>query len=706
MSEDVKLRFGDLRMLVRLAKYLRSYKSTVVFALLALVISTVAELLIPVILQRAIDDYILPQYRTLTPEADPTEFLQGLRSEGLDTHTWIHSGPTILVPVQDADQLTRDGSLGDELRESLSRGLSQDIFLAVDLETSETLSPILQRHPELVDALVGAGPIFGIEQQLFDSLDSDLRAELRKEDFSGLGRSGLVLLVVLAASLVFSFGQIYFTTAAGQGVMKDLRIDLFDHVLRQKNGYLQNIPVGTLVSRVSSDVETINELFSSVLTSLIKDLSIMIGVVVTLFLLQPTLGLITLATLPPVLIVTLLFRTKARAAYRRVRHWVSEVNRFLSEHLGGMSLIHAFARERRVLDDFSTKNTELQKANLGEMYVFASFRPLVDLFSTTSIAVVIYFGAREYLSGFVSLGILVAFINLIRKFYEPVMDMSEKFTILQSAMAGSERVFGLLDEDERIDESDSAECDSRGIQGAIRFDQVKFSYKEGEQILKGLSFSVQPGEKVAIVGSTGAGKTTISNLLTRLWDIQGGTIWLDGVPLPKYRLQDLRSAVQPIQQELSLFSDTIRENILLGKSLSDERLWEVLELVQAKDFVAALPDGLDTVLSEKATNLSTGQRQLLAFARILVQDPRVLILDEATANIDTETESLIQRALKTVLEGRTSLIIAHRLSTIRDVDRILVLSGGTLAEAGTHDQLMAARGLYAKLYRLQFEQPA
>jgi ATP-binding cassette subfamily B multidrug efflux pump len=700
-TEEVISKKSDTSMFIRLLAYLSPYKIVVFFALFTLLLSTASDLLVPVVLQNAIDSYLLPQYVALDHQDQETilDLQEILRiHHRVETKT---SGLSLFINLQDGQQLLNDLTIDQDLKDFLQPLDSNPIMVVVDISEPETF----QRYNELnlSEFARGVYPIVGIPRERLQSLDQQDRSLLLRSNLEGLLRAGFTLLVLMALSLIFTFSQIFFTAKAGQGVMKDLRLELFGHILHQKMGALQDVPVGTLVSRVTNDVETINELFTTVLTSLIKDVAVMVGVVITLMVLDQRLGLITLATLPPVLILTYFFRLKARAAYRRVRHWVSEVNRYLAEHLSGMIIIHGFSQQERVEQEFGQRNTELLKANISEMNVFTVFRPLVDLLATVSTAVVIYFGAGFYQSNFLTLGILVAFINLIRKFYEPVMDMSEKFTLLQSAMAGSERVFQVLDNDQRIPNHTDQRINIHGIQGAVRFNHVEFSYKDGEPILQDLSFNIVPGQRLAVVGTTGAGKTTLANVLTRLWDIQAGEIFLDGVPISAYHLNDLRSAIMPIQQDISLFSQSIRDNILLGKELPDTKIWEMLEIAQAKDFIQALPDGLDTILSERAVNLSTGQRQLLAFARILAQDPRVIILDEATANIDSETEKRIQKALTAILSGRTSIIIAHRLSTIRDADSIMVLSHGRVVEQGTHEELLLHNGVYSNLYKLQFE---
>ena len=537
--------------------------------------------------------------------------------------------------------------------------------------------------------------------------------------------------IFLILAFIFTFVQTWASGKMTQSVMKDMRIELFKKTLSQSTGFLSRHPVGRIVTRLTSDVQTMDEFFTTVLVAFLKDIFIMAGTLVTMFMLSPRLALVVLITLPPVVVLTFISRVKARDAFRRHRTASSKVFAYLAERLAGMQVVQYFRQEKKSFNEFKKENGELLDANLGEMYVFATFRPLVEWFSTLTMAVLIVVGSKLALSLSVSLGVLIAFINLVQMFFNPVTDIAEKYTMLQSAMAGGEKVFKLMDTNEQIKEFNTREhgeekisvqktlCSpnlmydmssavqnsslTSSIKGYIEFDNVRFAYKEGEEVLKGLSFSVNAGETTAIVGFTGAGKTTIINVLARLWDINSGEIRLDGVSIKNIPLAKLRNSVMPVNQDVTLFSGTIEENISLGLNLSSEEIMEAAKTVCAHEFISALPEGYKTVLSERASNISAGQRQLISFARVIAHNPRVVILDEATSSIDTETERLIQFGMKKVLAGRTSFVIAHRLSTIRDADRILVLSNGRLVEEGRHEELIAKNGIYAGLYKLQYE---
>jgi len=511
-------------------------------------------------------------------------------------------------------------------------------------------------------------------------------------------------LAALIIVFAFTFIQTWTSNLMTQRVMKDMRIDLYKKTLSQSTGFLSRHPVGRIVTRLTSDVQTMDEFFTTVLVAFLKDIFIMAGTLVTMFLLSPQMALVMLVIFPPVIVLTLISRVKARDAFRRQRTASSKVYSYLAERLAGMQVVQYFRQEKKSAKEFKEGNRELLDANLGEMYVFATFRPIVEWLSTFTLAAILVVGSKLVLSMSLSLGVLIAFINLVQMFFNPVTDIAEKYTMLQSAMAGGEKVFKLMDTNEQI--PDTGKDDTAPVRGHVEFDNVHFAYKEGEDVLKGLSFSIKPGEMTAIVGFTGAGKTTIINVLARLWDINSGEIRLDGISIKNIPLEQLRASIMPVNQDVTLFSGTIEENISLGLDLSSDEIIEAAKTVHAHEFISALPDGYKTELSERAANISTGQRQLISFARVIAHNPRVVILDEATSSIDTETERLIQLGMKKVMADRTSFVIAHRLSTIQGADRILVLSNGRLVEEGRHEELVKKDGIYAGLYRLQYDEMA
>jgi len=553
----------------------------------------------------------------------------------------------------------------------------------------------------LVALMVSAGAELAVPVLLQSGIDQGVM----KKDLGHLTLVSAGILGMVLIGMVASFFQVYLLSRVTQDVMKDLRTSVFGHFQRQSSRYLHNHPVGKLVSAVTSDVATLSDFFNTLFTSLLKDFLVMIGVVVTLFFLNAPLAGFTVLSLPPVLILVALFRVWSRGAFRRVRAQVSRVNAFLSEHIQGISIVQLFGRERKSREAFGIENRELLGANLTELMVNAVFRPLIDVLWAITLGFLIWFGTGLSLEHTLTLGVLIAFINLVGRFYQPVGSLAENFTQLQSALAGGERVFGFLADTQRIVDDGTVSL-SDASRGTIDFESVRFRYLPDEPVLNGLTFHVEEGQTVALVGYTGAGKTTITSLLTRMWDIDEGAIRFGGIDLREFRLDSLRGGIQSVLQDVFLFTGTIYDNIDLGRGLPLTTIEEVCRHVQAHRFIEALPEGYQTILTEGATNLSAGQRQLISFARVLAQNPRVLILDEATANIDTETETLIQQALGEMLKNRTSLVIAHRLSTIRQAHKILVLDQGQIAEEGTHDELMARRGFYYNLYRLQYEKGA
>jgi ATP-binding cassette subfamily B protein len=674
----------------RIMGYVKPYWAMALAGVAALLLSTLGELAMPLVSQRIIDAALMPAWRRVAAaQSARVSALTGKRPEA-SIGAWDYYPASALRGLSGAEEkaMTASGALDPDSWYLFRLGSDAG-------ERSTAMRELAARHESSRE--YGA-----LRKAELAKLDKAQARSIRGKDLEYLSRAMVLFGLILILVLLTSFAQTYWTSLIGQRVMKDIRMELFGRTVRRSLAFISRHPVGRLVTRMSSDVETINEFFTSVVIAFMKDLSVMAGVLAALFVLDWKLALIAVCTLPPVLVATLMSRVRARDAFRRQRIWLSKVNSFISEHLSGIQVVKLFNRERASMAEFGSRNGKLLAAGMGEMYVFAVFRPLVDLFSSISSGVVIYFGASLFMSLSISLGTLIAFINLIRMFYSPVMDISEKYTLLQSAMAGGERVFALLDADERIPDEGKRPLPDP-LRGHIEFDRVSFSYKQGEQVIRDLSFQVRPGELVAIVGYTGAGKTTIANLITRLWDVDSGEIRVDGVPVKEAPLDDLRRAIQPVLQEVFLFSGSVRDNISLGADMDDERVRKAARIVGADDFIMGLPEGYATKLSEGAGNISAGQRQLVSFARVVAHDPRVIILDEATSNIDTETERLIQRGLKGLLAGRTSIVIAHRLSTIQHADRILVLGHGRLLESGSHQELLEKRGLYYNLYRLQYE---
>jgi ATP-binding cassette subfamily B protein len=684
----------DSKISLRILSYLKPYKALAAVALLALGLSTAGELLIPVLEQRLIDRAVMARFLLLRPGASSPALSAAAEktlAELASVKGTIAAGDALFVPQ---DQSARfSGGAEQELREAGI--LESGAWYAFAVSGEQTA--IVEKHAGLF--LRGEGAA-AIRVEDLSALEPAERRVIRKNDLSLITTTVMTLFAALASVFVCTFIETISSVLIGQKVMKDIRLALFKKTASQSTAFLSRHPVGRIVTRLSGDVETINEFFTNVLIAFLKDISVMAGAVVTLFLLSPRLGLVTVFTLPPVILVTGFSRVKARDAFRKQRVASSRVNSYISERLSGVQAVQLFLGEKRSQREFALRNGEFLKANLAEMFVYAIFRPIIDFLSALTTATVIAVGAAFVLKLSLSLGVLIAFINLVALFYAPVMDIAEKYTLLQSAMAGGERVFALLDTEEKIPDAGTRVLSP--VRGRVAFRGVSFAYKEGEPVLNGLSFTVESGEMAAIVGYTGAGKTTITNVLTRLWDIQEGSVTLDGVPVADIPLPELRRAILPVLQEVFLFSGTVADNISLGLPLSEGEIIAAAKAVHAHEFITRLPEGYNTALSEGASNISSGQRQLLSFARVIAHNPAMVILDEATSSVDTETERLIQLGIQRVLAGRTSIVIAHRLSTIRHADRILVLSGGRLVEEGRHEELIARNGLYASLYRLQF----
>ena len=527
-------------------------------------------------------------------------------------------------------------------------------------------------------------------------------------DYAGLLRIvGLLVLVLVGQGLTAFVGD-YLTQWIGQHALYDLRTKVFRHIQNQPLGYFDRTPLGRLITRTTSDIEALSDLLSAGVVAILGNLGQLVFIAYFMFSLNVELALVALATMPLMFWATMKFRDAVRMAYRETRKQVSRLNAFLQEHITGMQVVQIFNREREEMRRFRAINDDHRVAQIKTIFYFAIFFPAVDLISSIALGLVLWYGGVEAMQGTLTVGVLIAFIQYVRRFFEPIRNLSDQYNTLQSAMAASERIFEVLDHDAAFAEP-AEPTPLTGCAGRIEFENVWFAYEnlpdsdEPNWVLRDVSFTVEPGQIAALVGATGSGKTTIINLLLRFYEVQRGTIRVDGVPIQNLRLDDLRRHIGLVLQDVFLFSGTLAENITLGddeKTVEDVR--RAIDLVGADRFIERLPGGLEHQIGERGVTLSHGQRQLVSFIRALVYDPAILVLDEATSSVDTETEELVQNALDTLMEGRTSLVVAHRLSTIQHADQILVMHKGEIRERGTHQELLHLGGLYRKLYELQY----
>jgi ATP-binding cassette subfamily B multidrug efflux pump len=551
---------------------------------------------------------------------------------------------------------------------------------------------------------------------------------LSNKPLTGIGEIAAFYVLLLGLSFLFDFLQTYFMQWTGQMAMFDLRKELFRHLQRMHIGFYDKNPVGRLVTRITSDVDALNEMFTSGVVSIFEDIFVLAGIVGIMLHMDWKLALITFAVLPLIGIATKIFRDNVRASYRRIRVAIARINAYLQEHVSGMVVLQLFNREQRAFEEFSKVNEVHMEAFKDAIWAHAVYYPIVEILSAIAIACVIWFGGHDVIARTATLGVLVAFIQYAQRFFRPIQDLSEKYNILQSAMAASERIFKMLDAPVEIT-SPAVSKEPQGP-GRIEFDHVWFTYgptndhvrtdalagsagaspastprePEPDWILRDLSFTIEPGETVAIVGHTGAGKTTIISLLMRFYDVQKGAIKIDGVDTKEMDLTALRRRFGVVLQDPFLFTGTVESNIRLGTEwIGQDEVEKAAEEVNLADFIRALPNGFKEEVRERGSTLSTGQKQLISFARALAHAPKILVLDEATSSVDTETEFRVRDALQRMVEGRTSVIIAHRLSTIQRANKIIVMHKGQLREIGSHQELLAKRGIYYKLYQLQYK---
>lgn len=520
-------------------------------------------------------------------------------------------------------------------------------------------------------------------------------------DYDVIIATAIKYAVVLALSFAFNIAQTWILQKTGQNIILQMRKDLYRHIQSLGSRYFDITPVGKLVTRVTNDVEALNEMYSGILVQLFRNIVKIVGLAGVMLVLDVRLAAISFVLMPLVIGLTVLCQKIARNIYRLYRTRLTDINTFLSEHLSGMKIIQIFGRQERKFEEFHDKNTKLYKAFYREMLMYAVFRPLIYILSILSLMIVLWFGSRNVFDEIISVGTLYIFSNYIRSFFDPIQELAEQFSTLQSSIASAEKIFTVMDEDEFIPEVENPKQPDK-ITGKIEFDHVWFAYDGENYVLKDVSFVINPGEKVAFVGATGAGKSSILNLIGRYYDIQKGHIYVDGIDIRQLSKKQLRSAIGQMQQDVFIFEGDVAYNIRLNDDdITDAQVKAAAEYVNASHFIEKLPQGYHEPVTERGATFSAGERQLLSFARTLAHNPSILVMDEATANIDTETEILIQEALEKLMDGRTTIMVAHRLSTIQHADCIMVMHKGRICERGTHRELLEQDGIYRKLYELQ-----
>jgi ATP-binding cassette subfamily B multidrug efflux pump len=560
------------------------------------------------------------------------------------------------------------------------------------------ISSVLQIGGPLLMKIAVDRYLVPVEKRMQTPLDGWLSTD----PWTGLAQVSLLYLFVIVGVLLMDFGQSYIMQWTGQNAMFDLRREIMEHLQKLDIQFFDRNPVGRLVTRVTTDIDVLNELFSSGIVTILGDLLVISFVILAMFKLSAGLTLIMLTVMPFVILVTALFRRSVSHSYRRIRIAIAKINAYLQEHVNGITVLHLFNREKKSMDEFEQINRDHMLAFKDSISAYGWFYPIVEFLSMLALALMLAWGGFQIVNGALTLGILIAFFQYGMRFFRPIQDLSEKYNILQSAMAAAERIFKLVDTEPTIVNRTSSSAGTGNT--SIEFDHVWFAYKDEDWVLRDVSFRIDRGETIAVVGHTGAGKTTLTNLLLRFYDIQKGSIRIGGVDVRDFDLHELRRQFGIVLQDPYLFTGTIADNIRLGtEGISDQAIEKAASEVNLRDYIDRLPARLETPVRERGAGFSTGQKQLMSFARALAHNPKILILDEATSSVDTETEIRVREALGRLVEGRTSIMIAHRLSTIQRADRIFVMHKGTLRETGTHQQLLAMRGIYWKLYQLQYK---
>jgi ATP-binding cassette subfamily B multidrug efflux pump len=722
-EEDKLGKVYDTRLLGRLLQYTKPHRFLLILCLAVIMLITASELAGPYLIKVAIDDHINALDTPMVPFEEGQKPMNGTTFGGLVLirETIIDNGPPFWerwfgdIPNQGIE-LT---DLPAERYQILEQG--NEFYLipgAIDpnvdefniLSSEEMAVTVVGWEPNpdtLSDPLIPDADRFLLTNanEFYPArlLTGEELSIFREQDVAALLWLGGIYLLLVLIAFFLGYAQIYTLHFVAQKIIRFMRKQVFSHLQTLSFSFFDRNPVGRLVTRVTNDTETLNEMYSNVIVNLFKDLFILVGIMVIMIQLNVQLALLSFTTLPLIIGATILYRRYARDAFREVRTKLARINASMNENITGMRIVHIFKREKQQFDDFNEINQGHYDAGIRELHLVSLFRPVMDFIYAMGLTLLIWYGGSHVVQGAIEFGLLYAFIDYMNRFFKPINDMTEKYTIMQQAMTSSERIFQLLDEKDTLPEPAEPKRLEK-VKGEIQFNNVSFAYNENDWVLKDISFSVKPGETIAFVGATGAGKSSIISLLTRFYDIQKGSITIDGVDIRDIQKAELRKQIGVVLQDVFLFAGDIESNIRLNnRDISDEKVREVADYVNASTFIERLPNGFKEKVMERGSTLSAGQRQLLAFARTLAFDPSVLVLDEATANIDTETELLIQDAMKKVTRNRTTLIIAHRLSTIQHADKIIVLHKGNIREMGTHQELLKLGGLYYNLYELQYK---
>lgn len=661
-DENVIDKTYDSSLMKRLLKYAIPYWKLLTLSIVLLVIITGLELLNPYLIKVTIDDYI-NGYRKPMIEMELDSPLAGIEFNG-----------------------------NKYVKQSL---LTENEL--IKYENYPVVNILKENSSYYIVEYNSANSLTGIK------LDNDTYKDFRAADIKGIDMIALLFFLMIFFTFIFSYLQVYILNYTSQKIIFNLREEIFNHIQSLSIGYFDRNPIGRLVTRVTNDTEALNEMYTNVLITLFKDIFLLIGIVFVMISMDYKLALLSFTLVPLILFISMIFRKYIRNIYRIGRIQLARINSSLNENITGIKTIQIFKKEKKISSQFDKINMEYLTTLKKEIKLFAIFRPSIEIIRSLGIATLVYFGGGKVLSSAIEFGVLYAFINYLQKFFDPILDLTEKYNILQSAMASSERIFTILDDNSKIPNPINPIA-LEHVEGKIEFKNVWFAYVDENWVLKDISFTINPGESIAFVGATGAGKSSIINLITRFYDIQKGEILIDGINIRDIDKKALRKNIGVVLQDVFLFTGTIEDNIKLNnKDISDEEMIEVAKYVNAEHFINRLPHKYKEPVMERGSTLSAGERQLLAFARTLVYNPRILILDEATSNIDTETEILIQDALKKLIKGRTSIAVAHRLSTIQHADQIIVLSSGVIKEVGNHQELLVAQGMYFDLYELQYK---